>query len=120
MNRTDELLVSGDGEAVRHPGDEIANRSQLLDAGASVLPRRRQPRRIVAISGGEVRDDALGFVAYQLELARSVEVIVEEKLELAFLHLQRLREAGKRTRGGPDVFDRLDASLANPPSGFRQ
>src|SRR5204863_429578 len=92
----DQLLVAGDGKAVGHAGDEVADRAQLLPLVTAALPPLRQEAGIGAIGGGKARDDALGFDPHRLELLEVVEPLVQEALELALLDRERVRKTGER------------------------
>src|SRR4051812_11412532 len=118
MDRTDQLLVPGYGEPVGHAGDEIADRAQLLDAAAAIMPRRRKSRRVIAIGCREVGDHAFGFVTNKLEFARTVKAIVEEALELALLLGQRRGKACELATGRADLVERFDPRFGDPTHGL--
>ena len=73
VHRADQFLVPGNGEAVGHPGDEVADSAQLPDFVAASLPRLRHQGRVGAIGFGEAGDDALGLGPDRLELGQVVE-----------------------------------------------
>ena len=52
----------GDGEAVGHSGDEVADAADLFDF-AFAAPFGRKQRRVRPISGGEAADDAQRLAA---------------------------------------------------------
>ena len=74
FDRSDQLLVAGDGEAVGHAGDEVADAAQAVGFVAFPCPALGEQSGVVAIGGGEVGDDAMRFFAHGVELGGAVEL----------------------------------------------
>src|SRR4029079_9163618 len=97
MDRPNQRLVPRDREAIRHSGDEVADRAKRLDAAPSVLPRRRKQRRVVAIYRRQIGDYALGLGADQVQLRSAVQALVEKALQLPLLLRKRWRKSRELT-----------------------
>src|SRR4051794_10205514 len=99
-HRADQLLVPGNGEAVGHSGDEVADGPQLLDLAPAAAPWFGQQIAIVAVRCGEASNDPLRLLADLLELGGFVEPSVEEAFQSALLLGHCWREADERPARG--------------------
>src|SRR4051794_32360737 len=86
----DQLLVPSDRKAVSHPGDEVADRAELLLRLIFALPRGWQQRGIGTVSLGKIGDDPLRLLADRLERRKVVEPLMEEALESPLLLSQSI------------------------------
>src|SRR6185312_16737002 len=115
---SDKLLVPRDGEAVGHPGDEIADRTQLFDFASAMIPVRWKQGAVGAVGDCQIGDDALGLLADRNKLRQPVEPLIKESLELPLLARERVRKAGQRATRRPDVLDGLHAGFTDSATGL--
>src|SRR5262249_48514933 len=120
MNLPDQFLVPGDGEAVGHAGNEVADRAQTFKLATAAPPSFRQQLQIGPVSPGQTRDDAFGLLAHLFELGRLVEPGIEEALQSPLLLGDLARESDQRASSRADLVERRYTGIGHTPRGFGQ
>ena len=80
----------------------------------------RQAGGVGTVGASEIGNDALGFLAHRLELAKPIKTGVKEVLQLALFRRERWRKDCQRSSCSAHSVDRRDPRFADSAPGFAE
>ena len=110
--------MSGNGEAVGHAGDIVADGPEFCFLSFAPLPVDRKSIRIGPVISRKISHDPLGLDPDRPQRVTVVEMDIEVAFQSPFLGLYGVRESDQLHAGGADVIDRLHARAVDSSPCF--
>jgi len=104
-------------EAIRHPGDVVADGASFALLSETRHHVHRQLSGILPIGPEEPTQDALGPLTHLEHPRMGVEIDVEEILEISLIRLNYLGKSDEKRRSVSHLCNRIEARQIEPPQG---